>query len=345
MSVGLALIGSGHWARDEHLPAILASKHLQLKAVYSRTTRSARTIAERAPGIDLYSEDGECSFADILKREDISALLISLPIGSQASYIKAGLSAGKHVLSEKPVAENLQQATELIDWYRSSNLACTWSVAENWRFLRSFDRAAEEIKKLGKIIGFQVRHFTKVDKDWKFFNTDWRKTPTHQGGFLLDGGVHLIAGLRQLLEAGNERLKHVSAFTNSIEEYLPPVDTINAIVKTESGISGTLQISFGTTLRGNEWTVACENGVVSVIDVLDSVVTVMVDGKKTILPLANEKTGVPPEVRVWGKALANGTALKAQEPESARADLEIIELILRSGEKGGFPMDCRFQKV
>lgn len=246
--------------------------------------------------------------------------------------------AGKHVLSEKPVAENIKEAEDMIQWYRSNISEATWCIAENWRFLDSFARASEEIKKLGRLLGFQVRSFDMVQQSWKFYReflhwihrpstdktieTEWRKSPTHQGGFLLDGGVHFVAGIRQLLDSipGNQ-ITRVSAFGNMLQDYLPPIDTLNAIFKTKSGVSGTFQLSFGTTLHGNEWTVACENGVVSVND---SEISITANGDESKICVPNERTGVPPEVRAWGKALAEGKVLKEQEPEAALADLELV---------------------
>jgi hypothetical protein len=98
----------------------------------------------------------------------------------------------------------------------------------------------------------------------------------------------------------------------------------------------------GTTLRGNEWTVACERGVVSVNN---SEIRIVVDGKEVTKVVPNERTGVPPEIRAWGEALVAGRTLKEQEPEAAIGDLELIELMLRSGEQGGTPMCCRYQRV
>lgn len=88
-----------------------------------------------------------------------------LPIKNQNSYIRAALSAGKHVLSEKPVAENIEEAVQTIKWYRSEISGPTWCIAENWRFLDSYTFASKEIKKLGKIIGFQIRCFSNVKTD------------------------------------------------------------------------------------------------------------------------------------------------------------------------------------
>src|ERR1700734_1271977 len=83
-----------------------------------------------------------------------------------------------------------------------------------------------------------------------------RKVPPHQGGFLLDGGVHFTAGLRLLMGPENP-LVSLSAYTTQLQEHLPPVDTIDVTAKAKNGATGTISISFGTTLSGSEWTVAC----------------------------------------------------------------------------------------
>ena len=94
-----------------------------------------------------------------------------LPILNQPEYIKAALSAGKHVLSEKPVAENVKDAAELIKWYHSNidTNNVTWAVAENFRYLNSFDRAQQEVRKLGRILGFRVRLYGNVQAGSKYY--------------------------------------------------------------------------------------------------------------------------------------------------------------------------------
>ncbi|EMR67736.1 putative oxidoreductase nad-binding rossmann fold protein [Eutypa lata UCREL1] len=306
--------------------------------------KSAQSIADAVAGSpELYSDEAGKGFEELLKRTDIDAVIISLPIASQPPYIKSALLAGKHVLSEKPVAENVKDAVELIKWYRSEIKGQTWTIGENWRFLNSYTYAAKELKSLGKIIGFQGRQQASIQLNWKFNLTEWRRTPTHQGGYLLDGGVHYVAGLRLLIgtEPGNEIAK-LAAFTSQIKEYLPPVDTADVILQTKSGITGTFQISRGTSLSADEWTVACENGW---IKIENDKVTISRDGKEDVKTVANERSGVPPEVRAWGEALVAGKIRPEQEPEAALADLEIIELMLRSGEQGGAPLETAHQKV
>ena len=78
---------------------------------------------------------------------------------------------------------------------------------------------------------------------------------------VLDGGIHFVAGLRLLL--GSDNVSRLSAFTSQLQKHLPPIDTVDATMKTKSGATGTVSISFGTTLTGSEWTFGCEGGSVS----------------------------------------------------------------------------------
>lgn len=67
------------------------------------------------------------------------------------------------------MAENVKEAEELIKWYRSEINGPTWCIAENWRFLESHRYARDEIKGLGRILGFQGRQQGLVVKTGKFY--------------------------------------------------------------------------------------------------------------------------------------------------------------------------------
>jgi predicted dehydrogenase len=78
MAIGIALIGSGIFAKEEHLPAIQDTPALSLKAVYSRSLKSAQTLSEKLSDVELYSDDQDGKkFEDLLKREDIRGVVIA----------------------------------------------------------------------------------------------------------------------------------------------------------------------------------------------------------------------------------------------------------------------------
>lgn len=288
----------------------------------------------------LYSDDAGAgnTYHDLLLRSDIHAVIIALPILAQPEYIEAALTAGKHVLSEKPIAVDLARAGHLIAYYHQSDKVqggATWSVAENFRFLDSFVHARDEVARLGRVLGFRMKVFGNIKQGDKYFETEWRKKPAHQGGFLLDGGVHFTAGTRFLLGEAAKPVA-VTAYSTLLREHLPPVDTINSVWLTKSGVSGTFSISFGTTLSGSEYTVACENGSVTV----QRGKVIVREGEEQAgnvkeVEFKDEGSGVKQEVAAWADGLAAGKPEPRQSPEEALADLEILEKLLRSGEGQG----------
>lgn len=249
------------------------------------------------------------------------------------------------MLSEKPIAGDLRRAEHLLNYYKSDKVkgGATWAVAENFRFLDSFEYGRQEVQRLGRVLGFRVKVFWNMKKGTKYFETEWRKKPEYQGGFLLDGGVHFVAGTRLLL-GESARPISVSAHTTLLQEHLPPVDTVDSVWKTKSGISGTFSVSFGTTLSGSEYTVACENGSVTIVR---SKVTVREgeekDGKYTEKDFLEEGSGVKPEVYAWGESIAAGKPNPGQAPEQALADLEVLEKMLKSGDGNGKPESLQYQ--
>lgn len=107
----------------------------------------------------------------MLLREDIQAVILALPILTQPEFIEAALAAGKHVLSEKPIAGDVKRAEKLIQYYKSDKVknGATWGVAENFRFLDSFIYARQEVEKLGKVLGFRTKQAGNVKQGGKYF--------------------------------------------------------------------------------------------------------------------------------------------------------------------------------
>jgi predicted dehydrogenase len=158
----------------------------------------------------------------------------------------------------------------------------------------------------------------------RFLETAWRKTPRYQGGFLLDGGVHFIAGTRLLLGPENEPVK-VSAFSSQLQKHLPPVDTVDAVWQLKSGISGTFTCSFGTTFEGDEYAVSCEKGTV-----------IISKGIVTVKPVAGSRIeaidgkdlwqgpGIQEEIEAWASGISSGKIDQRLSPEEALMDLKIV---------------------
>ncbi|KAF5021858.1 hypothetical protein F66182_6085 [Fusarium sp. NRRL 66182] len=334
--IGIALIGGGLFAQQAHMPAIMSEDNLALKAIYSRSLKSAQATAalnsRSGTTPDLYSEDSGSSrtFKDLLARDDISAVIVALPIPSQPQYVEAALAAGKHVLAEKPIAPTVEVASKLIEFSRGlgpGNKA-TLAIAENFRFKPSFAYAAAQAAALGRLHHFSVRVLYYMSAGSQWYGTAWRARPEFQGGFLLDGGVHFAAAARQLL---TDSAAETAAFTAQVQPHLPPIDSVSAVVRLQSGVSGTYQQSCGSDLDTSVFQFGYEKGSV-VVD--GDKVTVTRDGKDEVKEF-ERTSGVTEEVAAWAKALAEGKEDKRQSADEALADLEFLELMFESGLGNG----------
>ncbi|KAH6640235.1 hypothetical protein F5144DRAFT_589756 [Chaetomium tenue] len=337
---GIALLGAGIFAREEHLPAIEATPHLTLKAVYSRSQHSAETLAAASQdpsSVAIYFDNPPVpgkSLTDLLQRADIGAVDVALPILQQPAVVEQALRAGKHVLSEKPVAGDVAGAQALIATYEGLGAGRPlWGVAENWRYMESLRYAAEKVREVGgELVTFRLHKYGSVKADNKYFNTAWRKTPEYQGGFLLDGGVHFVAGLRFLLEAAGQEIKQLVGFSGLLDEKLIPVDTVQAVALTGNRKSGTIIITFGTEFKsGTEVEVVTTKGAVSWNPIEVKTVTSQGEEKKEF-PSSN---GVTEEVAAFGEAINARQINSLQSPQEALKDLEILQRLLESGAGEG----------
>lgn len=145
----------------------------------------------------------------------------------------------------------------------------------------------------------------------------------------------MTAGLRLIL--GSEHIIALSAQSQLQQAYLPPVDTVDAVVQTGSGATGIISLSWGSPFKDSTFEFACDKGVVTLKG--DDVT---VDGKAYHVEF--DGNGVGPEVADFATAIVNGSPVeKRQSPEAALADLEMLEQMLKSGERQGERVDLQLQ--
>ena len=161
-----------------HLPAVQACSLISLRAVYSRTQLSAERLAQIAlEPVDAYFDTPSLSgrsLDDLLDREDLDAVIIALPILVQSTVIWKVIRAGKHVLSEKPIAKDVETADELIRGYADVRDKQLWSVGENFRFLDSIAFGCHQIQEIGgDVVTFNVTIYGFMDENDKYYQTAW----------------------------------------------------------------------------------------------------------------------------------------------------------------------------
>lgn len=126
--------------------------------------------------MDIYFDSSETSrktLDDLLARSDICAVITCVSFLAQPGIIQKALRAGKHVLSEKPIAHNVAVAKGLIDWYESLPSTPIWAVGENFRFIESVQYAESQLREIGgRLTMFRLNYNAFVQRDNKYFNSE-----------------------------------------------------------------------------------------------------------------------------------------------------------------------------
>ena len=89
----------------------------RVSAVASRSVAKAQAFINECMAEVPQQQDVTAvgSYAELLEREDVDAIYIPLPTGLRKEWVLAAAKAGKHVLVEKPVANNLEDAQAMVD--------------------------------------------------------------------------------------------------------------------------------------------------------------------------------------------------------------------------------------
>jgi predicted dehydrogenase len=108
--LGIGVIGAGRWANWAHLPGWVRDGRCELVAVCDQEIDLARASAQKF-GAPVVTTD----YRDLLARDDIDIVDVVTRDSEHFEINVAAIEAGKHVLSEKPVAHDFRDVRRVAD--------------------------------------------------------------------------------------------------------------------------------------------------------------------------------------------------------------------------------------
>lgn len=194
-----ALLGAGNIARNGHLPAYLNSpevrERLRIAAVADPCPENLAAVAQVIPGVHTYADPGALFDVEQLDFVDICA-----PPYAHRQLIEEAVAAGCHVLCEKPLTTDLDDALALRRLLAGSELVAfpchQYRYAPQWRALQGIIESQE----VGEVVlGLLSVRRTGANLGVQSWQPVWR---TQQclagGGILVDHGTHLFYQLHAL---------------------------------------------------------------------------------------------------------------------------------------------------
>lgn len=108
--IRVGVVGASGWADGSHLPALTALPEYEVTAVATTNQASADRVAA-AHGVRHAFADA----ATLTAHPDVDLVVVSVRVTGHAAVIRAALDAGKHVVSEWPLAVDEKEARGLAD--------------------------------------------------------------------------------------------------------------------------------------------------------------------------------------------------------------------------------------
>ena len=112
--LGIALLGLGKYATEQLAPAIEAASNARLAGIVTGSPDKIPTWQKKhgIPEGNIYNYDNFDSIAD---NPDIDVVYVVTPTGLHADFSVRAAEAGKHVISEKPMAGTVEECTRMIE--------------------------------------------------------------------------------------------------------------------------------------------------------------------------------------------------------------------------------------
>ena len=185
-AVRTGLIGYGYAGKTFHAPMMLATPGLALTAVASSDPAK---VGRDLPDVEVIADPQA-----LIARDDIELVVIASPNASHAPLAAAALTAGKHVVVDKPFTLNLAEAREVVALAEAQERLL--AVFHNRRWDSDFLGVRQSIGSglLGRVTHFES-HFDRFRPEVR---QRWREGAGPGSGIWFDLGPHLIDQAVQL---------------------------------------------------------------------------------------------------------------------------------------------------
>jgi len=253
--IRLGMIGAGGFA-GTHLREL---KKVEIAEVVAIADVIPEHVEEKAKEFNI--PDTYTDYNELLKRDDIDAVVLPLPDQVHCEVAVAAMRAGKHVLCEKPMALDLEECKLMARVSKETGMQLM--VGQIGRYTPSFVKAMDLIKKgvIGKVYFVE----SEYAHDYSAIGGagGWRVTPEREP--IIGGGCHAVDLIRMLM---NEDPEEVFAYANNMALVDWPIhDCTVGIMKFPSGAIGKVMTSTGckrkytmrTVVQGTKGTIILDN--------------------------------------------------------------------------------------
>jgi len=226
------ILGAANFAANHMAPAIHAARGNKLVALATSSEDKAARFQAFCPDLEVFLD-----YDALLAWDAIDAVYIPLPNSLHVEWTKKALKAGKHVLTEKPIAMRADEINDLIALRDETGLlaAEAYMIVHHPQWIRAREIVASG--QLGRVLHADAAFSYDLAPDGNI-----RNRPETGGGGIRDIGVYTYSSVRFVTGAEPVALKSVIKRENG-------VDTWAQVVAEMEGPDGRFTFGAMTSMR------------------------------------------------------------------------------------------------
>jgi predicted dehydrogenase len=237
--VRVGLVGTSWWADLMFLPSLKSHSRAEIVAICGRNRNRAEELAQKYGICQVFTD-----YQEMIEQGNLQALVVATPDDLHYPITMKALEAGLHVLCEKPLALNADQAKAMYE--KAEAMGVKHMVLFTWRWLPHFQylRRLLEAGYIGRCFHCHLSFLGGYGRNGQYM---WRFDAQRANGILADLGSHMIDFARWYV--GD--IARVSTSLNTFVERAGPEgqrlepanDSALLVVEFENGAQGTIQVS------------------------------------------------------------------------------------------------------
>ena len=348
----IGIIGCGGIANSKHMPSLSKQPDVELAAFCDIIEERAQKARQ-----DFGAQDARVytDYKELLKDESIQIVHVCTPNREHSFITVDALEAGKHVMCEKPMAINGEEAQKMLDAARRTGKKLTIGYQNRYRPDSWYLKRACDAGELGEIYYAKAHALRRRGvPTWGVFIDEYEQG----GGPLIDIGTHALDLTLWMMDNYKPRLVVGSVYRklggqkeagNSFGDWdsdkITVEDSAFGFIVMENGATVSLESAWAlnTLDIGEAKTTLC--GVKAGADMRDGLrinrvkynkwVTEQVTPDSTVVTKYGVKAEKASDVeaRMWLDAVKNDTDVVVK-PEQALTVTRILDAIYRSGRTG-----------
>ena len=244
----MGLLGCGDIAAA-NLQAIGAAPNVELTACFDQERHVAENLVRSHSAVVAASAE------ELVSRSDVDAVLIAVPHDLHAPLAELAIAAGRHVIVEKPLAQDLPTAARIVTSARLAGVTLSVLFPHRYEPDALIAKRLIEAGVLGEFGGSAIRlYLDKAPSYWiggysGRVTSDWRSSHERAGGGVLIMNVsHYIDLFRHLLTI---EVDDVSAVLGATDEERDVEDFITVGLRYAGGGIGSIVPRQRSEGRGN----------------------------------------------------------------------------------------------